>query len=60
MTVEVAIGDDNDARLRPNSLGVAILGEVRARLTTLFVPLAVVTVWWALRRIRRRHIAGEA
>ncbi len=60
MTVEVAIGDNNGARLRPNPSGVAILGEVRARLTTLFVPLAAVTVWWVVRNIRRRHIAGEA
>jgi uncharacterized membrane-anchored protein len=28
--------------------------------TALFVPLAVVMVWWVVRRVRRRHIAGEA
>src|SRR5260221_4021993 len=28
--------------------------------TALFVPLAAVTVWWVVRRIRRRNIAGEA
>lgn len=24
-----------------------------------FVPVAVLTIWWIVRRIRRRHIAGE-
>jgi uncharacterized membrane-anchored protein len=26
--------------------------------TALFVPVAVLGIWWAVRRIRRRHIAG--
>jgi uncharacterized membrane-anchored protein len=27
--------------------------------TALFVPVAVLTIWWVVRRIRRRHIAGD-
>jgi len=27
--------------------------------TALFVPVAVAAIWWVLKRIRRRHIAGE-
>lgn len=27
--------------------------------TAAFVPLAVLTIWWIVRRIRKRHIAGE-
>ena len=27
--------------------------------TALFVPLAVVAIWWTVRRIRRRHIGGK-
>ncbi len=26
--------------------------------TALFVPVAVLTIWWVVRRIRRKHIAG--
>jgi uncharacterized membrane-anchored protein len=26
--------------------------------TALFVPVAVLCIWWLVRRIRRRHIAG--
>ena len=26
--------------------------------TALFVPVAVLTIWWMIRRIRRKHIAG--
>jgi uncharacterized membrane-anchored protein len=27
--------------------------------TALFVPVAVLTIWWTVRRIRRRHIGGK-
>lgn len=27
--------------------------------TAAFVPLAALTIWWTVRRIRRRHVAGE-
>jgi len=27
--------------------------------TALFVPVAVLAIWWIVRRIRRKHIAGE-
>ena len=27
--------------------------------TALFVPVAVLAIWWVVRRIRRRHVAGE-
>jgi uncharacterized membrane-anchored protein len=27
--------------------------------TALFVPVAAATIWWVVRRIRRRHIAGD-
>jgi uncharacterized membrane-anchored protein len=27
--------------------------------TALFVPIAVLAIWWMVRRIRQRHIAGE-
>jgi uncharacterized membrane-anchored protein len=27
--------------------------------TALFVPVAVLAVWWLVRRIRRRHVAGD-
>jgi len=27
--------------------------------TALFVPIAVATIWWVVRRIRRRHITGD-
>jgi uncharacterized membrane-anchored protein len=27
--------------------------------TALFVPVAVAAIWWLVRRIRRRHIAGD-
>jgi uncharacterized membrane-anchored protein len=27
--------------------------------TALFVPVAVLTIWWIVRRIRKRHIAGK-
>lgn len=27
--------------------------------TALFVPVAVVSIWWVVRRVRRRHIAGK-
>ena len=27
--------------------------------TAIFVPIAVLTIWWIVRRIRNRHIAGE-
>ncbi len=27
--------------------------------TALFVPVAVAAIWWVVRRIRRRHIAGD-
>ncbi len=27
--------------------------------TALFVPVAVLAIWWIVRRIRRRHIAGD-
>ena len=26
--------------------------------TGLFVPLAVLAIWWTVRRIRKRHISG--
>jgi uncharacterized membrane-anchored protein len=26
--------------------------------TALFVPVAVLCIWWLVRRIRRKHIAG--
>jgi uncharacterized membrane-anchored protein len=26
--------------------------------TAVFVPVAVLAIWWMVRRIRRRHIAG--
>ena len=26
--------------------------------TALFVPVAVLAIWWTLRRIRRKHISG--
>jgi uncharacterized membrane-anchored protein len=28
--------------------------------TALFVPVAVLAIWWVVRRIRRRHIGGAA
>ena len=27
--------------------------------TALFVPVAVLAIWWIVRRVRRRHIAGS-
>lgn len=27
--------------------------------TAAFIPIAALTIWWIIRRIRRRHIAGE-
>jgi uncharacterized membrane-anchored protein len=27
--------------------------------TALFVPVAVLPIWWIVRRIRRRHIAAK-
>jgi uncharacterized membrane-anchored protein len=27
--------------------------------TAVFVPIAVLTIWWIVRRIRRKHIGGE-
>ena len=27
--------------------------------TALFVPVAVLAIWWIVRRIRRRHIAAK-
>jgi uncharacterized membrane-anchored protein len=28
-------------------------------ITAAFVPVAAITIWWIVRRIRRKHIAGE-
>jgi uncharacterized membrane-anchored protein len=30
-----------------------------SRATALFVPVAVLAIWWMVRRIRRRHISGD-
>jgi uncharacterized membrane-anchored protein len=27
--------------------------------TAAFVPIALLAIWWVVRRIRRKHIAGE-
>lgn len=27
--------------------------------TAAFIPLAALTIWWTVRRIRKKHIAGE-
>jgi len=27
--------------------------------TAAFVPVAALAIWWAVRRIRRKHIAGQ-
>jgi uncharacterized membrane-anchored protein len=27
--------------------------------TAVFVPIAVLSIWWVVRSIRKRHIAGE-
>ena len=41
--------------------GVAAEGlHVDVRLATaLFVPLAVIAIWWTLRRVRRRHLGAK-
>jgi len=31
----------------------------RSLATAVFVPVAVLAIWWVVRRIRRRHIAGD-
>lgn len=42
--------------------GVHDAGIVHAEtstVTSVFVPVAALAVWWVVRRVRRRHIAGE-
>ena len=40
--------------------GTKILGDIDTDgVTALFVPGAVLTIWWIVRSIRRRHISGD-
>jgi uncharacterized membrane-anchored protein len=40
-----------------NGAGIAIDTEVA---TAVFVPIAVLSIWWVVRRVRRRHIDAES
>jgi uncharacterized membrane-anchored protein len=40
-----------------NGAGIAVDTEVA---TAVFVPVAVLSIWWVVRRVRRRHIDAES